>query len=268
MKANPELSYDERIVAFVDILGFRSLVAELSGDTELRRNLHGALTAIKSVGSFAGDPGTAQKELEASVFSDSIVISGDSNQLFTVIWTCVGLQSRLLAFGIVTRGGISRGRTHHKEDILYGEGIIKAYDLESKAAIYPRVVVDPALVADLSEVHRHMLLDLDVDGLWHTDPFSIGVLPGNSEDLLEDGWDPHLAFLESFTKRVDQEIKAAKDAGIAAKWGWMKSKVKKALAYHQKHGTARIWHIMKLAGAFDKKPANEAESNVSPDGRK
>jgi hypothetical protein len=267
MKVTPALSYEERIVAFVDILGFRSLVAKLPSDPEFHRNLHGALTAIKSVKSFAGRPNTAQKEVEASVFSDSIVISGAPSQLFTVIWTCVNLQSQLLSYGVVTRGGISRGRTYHKEDLLYGEGIIKAYDLEFKTAIYPRVVVDPALVADVHDVHRQMLLNLDADGLWYTDPFSLGVLPGNSGDLLEDGWDPHLAFLETFAKRVDEEIKAAKDAGIAAKWGWMKSKVQEALAFHQKHGNARMWHIMKLTGAFDKKPTGETESSATPAGQ-
>lgn len=262
MKVKPLLAYEERIVAFLDILGFRALVAKLPSDSSLHQQLHGALTEIKSMKSFAGASDTAQKDLEASVFSDSIVISGTPDQLFTVIWTCVGLQSRLLAFGVLTRGGIARGRTHHKEDLLYGEGMIKAYDLESKAAVYPRVLIDPALVTELSEIHRLMLLHPDVDGLWHTDPFSFGVLPGGTHDLLEDGWDPHLVFYETFAKRVDQEIATAKDAGIAAKWGWMKSKVEEALAFHQKHGAPRMWHIMKITGAFDKKP--DAASGPGP----
>ena len=164
MKVTPTLSYEDRIVAFVDILGFRSLVGRLQSDPKLHRQLHGALSAIKSFKSIAGDPQTAQKELEASVFSDSIVISGATSELHAVIWTCLGLQTRLLAFGVLTRGGISRGPTHHKEDVLFGEGMIKAYDLESKAAIYPRVVVDPQLVSEFPEVQRLMLLNLDVDG--------------------------------------------------------------------------------------------------------
>jgi hypothetical protein len=247
MSETPTIIYEDRVVAFVDILGFRSLVSKLPGDSKLHRQLHAALGAIKSTGSFAGDSSTAQKELEASVFSDSIVISGAPNQVFTVIWTCVGLQARLLALGVLTRGGISLGPTFHKEDILYGDGMIKAYDLESKAAIYPRVIVDPMLVSSLHEVHRVMLLEQDTDGLWHTDPFSVGVLPGGSEALVEDGWDPHLVFLESFAKRVDEEIENAKDAGISAKWGWMKSKVKMALAFHKKHGKARMWRMWELS---------------------
>ena len=265
MKVTPALPYEDRIVAFVDILGFRSLVGRLQSDSQLHQQLHGALSAIKSFKSFAGSPQTAQKELEASVFSDSIVISGATSELHTVIWTCLGLQTRLLAFCVLTRGGISCGPTHHKEDLLYGEGMIKAYDLESKAAIYPRVVVDPKLVSELLEGHRVMLLNLDVDGLWHTDPFSFGVLPGGSQDLLEDGWDPHLVFLEEFDKRVDREIEGTTDPGIRAKWGWMKSKVQEALAFHREHGAARLWHILKVMKAFDKQPDPAATAAPAPE---
>lgn len=261
MSEPPTFPYENRVVAFVDILGFRALVGKLQLDPLLHRRLHSALAEIKSFKSLAGDTQTAQSELEVSVFSDSVVISGAEGQLFTVIWTCVGLQARLLALGVLTRGGISHGPTHHKEDVLYGEGMIKAYDLESKAAIYPRVLVDPALVSDLAEVHRLMLLSLDVDGLWHTDPFSFGVLPENSEDLLEDGHDPHLVFLESFSKRVDREIGAAKDAGVLAKWGWMKSKVLEALAFYKKQNKTRLWQIMELTGAFAKEPNQSATQN-------
>lgn len=254
MKVMPAPPYEDRIVAFIDILGFRSLVGRLQSDPQLHRQLHGALSAIKSFKSYAGDPQTAQKELEASVFSDSIVISGATSELHAVIWSCLGLQARLLAYRVLTRGGISRGPTHHKEDLLYGEGMIRAYDLESKAAIYPRVVVDPRLVSELSEAQRLMLLNLDVDGLWHTDPFSFGVLPSGSGDLLEDGWDPHLVFLEEFDKHVDREIESAKDSGIRAKWGWMKTKVHEALVFHRKHRATRFWHILKVTKAFDGKP--------------
>lgn len=255
-----QLFYEERVVAFVDILGFRSLVANLPKDPSLHKHLHGALSTIKSMKSFAGDSRTAQKELEASVFSDSIVISGAPSELFTVIWTCVGLQTQLLAFDVLTRGGISRGLTYHKEDLLYGDGMIKAYDLESKAAVYPRVVVDPILVSELSEIHRIMLLNRDTDGLWHTDPFSIGVLPGGSEELIEDGWDPHHVFLTSFSKRVVKEIGSAKDAGILAKWGWMKTKLDEALAYHEKHGMTRFWNITELTRAQRKNPNQPVET--------
>jgi hypothetical protein len=240
------IAYENRVVAFLDILGFRSMVGKFKSDPALQTQLHGALTEIKTYKGFAGAPDTAQKEVEASVFSDSIVISAAADQLFPVIWTCVGLQARLLAFGVLTRGGISLGLTFHKDDVLYGEGLIKAHDLESKTAIYPRVVIDPELIAPLAPGYKAMLLSQDVDGLWHTDPFAFGVLPHNSEALLEDANDPHLVFLEEFAQKIDNEIKAATDVGVAAKWSWLKSKHAEALAFHRTHGKPRLWQIMEL----------------------
>jgi hypothetical protein len=73
--------------------------------------------------------------------------------------------------------------------------------------------------------------------------------------LLEDGYDPHFVFLELFTKLVDQRITEARDAGILAKWGWMKSKVQEALEYHKAHGKARFWHALQIAEDMSKDDA-------------
>lgn len=245
------IAYENRIVAFLDILGFRAMVGKFQSDPTLQQRLHRALTEIKAYKGFAGNPGTVQKEVEASVFSDSIVISAAADQLFTVIWTCIGLQARLMATGVLARGGISQGPTFHQNDVLYGEGMIKAYDLESKAAIYPRVVIAPELIATLAAGHKAMLLSEDVDGLWHTDPFAFGILPDNSEALLEDAYDPHLVFLEEFAAKIDQAIKSATNVGVAAKWSWLKSKHAEALTFHRKHGKPRMWRIMELSKKAD-----------------
>jgi hypothetical protein len=184
MSKGPPAPYENRVVAFIDILGFRALIAKLPTDPVLHRLLHRALDQIKSYASAAGQKGTAQEKLESSVFSDSIVISGPEDALATVIWTCTMLQSKLLAGSILTRGGISFGPTHHKDGLLYGDGMIRAYDLESKAAVYPRVLIDPILVEKLQSFQRATLLSRDVDGLWHTDPFSVGVSTANDAALL------------------------------------------------------------------------------------
>jgi hypothetical protein len=235
------LPYEQRVVAFIDILGFRSLVEKLKSNQLLHNELHLALAEIKSYKNPAGDENTAQAKIEASVFSDSIVISADVSNGFQVFWSCIGLQTRLLELKILTRGGISRGLTVHKDDILYGEGMLKAYDLESKNAIYPRVVVDPEFIADLPSGYKKMFLSQDVDGLWYTDPFAFGVLPPGSQNLLEDGYDPHLFFLDKFIVRIEEEINNAQNVSCYAKWHWLKSKCNEAISFHKIHGKPRMW---------------------------
>lgn len=97
---------------------------------------------------------TAQKDLEVSVFSDCVAISAESDNPHDVIWTAIHLQSSLLVLGILTRGGISKGKLVHKDDLLYGDGMIKAYKLESKAAVYPRILVGQELIEVTNEYYR------------------------------------------------------------------------------------------------------------------
>jgi hypothetical protein len=239
-------AYGERIVAFIDILGFRELVRKIGEDDKLRKRLHHSLERIRSFKEFSLRSETAQKNLEVSVFSDSIAISGSPDELATIVWTALGLQSNLLAMGVLVRGGIAKGRTFHADDMLYGDGLIKAYDLECKTAVYPRVVIDPQLLGKDQDGLKLKFLSLDTDGHWYIDPFAMGVLPGNSSELVEDGWDPHLVFLEDFEKKIESQLAKLTDAGQLAKWGWMKTCHAKALAFHRTYGAARIWCLMKV----------------------
>ena len=73
-------AYGERIVAFIDILGFRELVRKIGDDDKLRKRLHHSLERIRSFKEYSLRNETAQKNLEVSVFSDSIAISGTSDR--------------------------------------------------------------------------------------------------------------------------------------------------------------------------------------------
>ncbi|MFD2304519.1 hypothetical protein ACFSYE_15220, partial [Roseibacillus ishigakijimensis] len=161
-----KVNYSPRVVAFIDILGFSSLVSRLRDDQDLHTKVFTALRMIGGYKRIAGKTAYAQQNLEVSVFSDSIVISAESEHLFDVLWACLGLQSQLLTLGVLLRGGVSSGHLIHKDDILYGEGMLKAYHLENGAAIYPRIIIDPSLEATVSNQHREMLLTQDNDGLW------------------------------------------------------------------------------------------------------
>jgi hypothetical protein len=236
--------YSERVVAFIDILGFGALVQQLGTEAPLHAQIYSALTRIKLFKDYSLRENTAQSDLEVSVFSDSIVISGASDNVQGVVWSAAHLQCGLLALGILVRGGISRGRTIHADDILYGEGMLQAHYLESKAAIYPRIVLDPKLLDDLTPMYRAMLLSHDSDGLWFIDPFSVGVLPGNSEDMLERGCDPYEESLKMLGKKMDQELSRLSDVGQIAKWTWLKTRHGIAVLEFAEFGKPRFWHLM------------------------
>jgi hypothetical protein len=175
--------YSDRVVAFIDILGFGAIVQKLGEDSSLHAQIHYALSHIKLLKGYSLQAATAQSKLQVSVFSDSIVISGEADNVHGVIWSAIHLQCNLLVSGILVRGGIACGRTVHADDILYGEGMLDAYNLESKAAIYPRIVLAPKLINKIKSEYRDVFLAKDNDGLWFLDPFSMGLLPGDADAL-------------------------------------------------------------------------------------
>lgn len=53
--------------------------------------------------------------------------------------------------GIVIRGGMSVGSATRSYRQPFGPAVVKAYEIESKVAMYPRVVVDKDVFSELSE---------------------------------------------------------------------------------------------------------------------
>lgn len=229
--------YEDRIVAFVDILGFTELVSELSGKPTNHEALHLALTTIKShiVRPPSIPPPEAEPAFESSVFSDCIAISAAPKSLMDIVLACVSLQAKLLKLSILTRGGIAIGPVHHSEGILYGEGLIKAIHLEKKAAVYPRVLIDSVLIGMIDSAFRHVMLRCDVDGMWHTNPF-----PFVGLQLLEgvtptEGGTSYSRFLRDLVSEAVGNVEKYHDSGIKAKWGWMKTKANLAQEELRKH---------------------------------
>ena len=142
--------YPEKLCAFVDILGFRNIVAGIGGDRPKLATLINALQRVHKP-LIPGLSDLRDVAYRTQSISDAVAISvlptleGLAN-LTSVLQT---LTMSLLAEGYFIRGAISRGRLHHEDGIVLGDALIKAYDYESKIARYPRIMV-PADVAALA----------------------------------------------------------------------------------------------------------------------
>jgi hypothetical protein len=238
--------YADRVVAFIDVLGFGALVRQLDSDPSLHAKLHRALSKIRVFKHYSLQEATAQADLEVSVFSDSIVISGATGNFHGVIFSALHLQCNLLEMGILVRGGISSGRTVHADDILYGEGMLDAYMLEA-TAVYPRIVLAPKLVEKLEPGYRAMFLEKDGDGLWFINPFSIGLTPADADELAADGYSPFEESLKTLGERIDLELSRLSEVGQLAKWNWLKRQHSIALVEFAKLGDPRFWHAWREA---------------------
>lgn len=131
---------DERFVAFIDLLGFRDVLNRMfTNEPQLFKTVLQVLELAKAFAD-APDP---ENMRAITAFSDSVVVTSGGPFGTAGLFATVGvLAGEFLKKGILCRGGIARGRMYHADGILFGEALVRAYDLERHVAKMPRIVID------------------------------------------------------------------------------------------------------------------------------
>jgi MinD-like ATPase involved in chromosome partitioning or flagellar assembly len=136
-----KIEYKNRLVAFIDVLGFKNLV--YSSSTEPINTYYSFLLSNFQTA-------VAKRNFDFLLISDSIVIysNDDIESLSELIKLISILQAGLLAKGVIVRGAISHGElfVDKANNIIVGTGLINAYNLEAQAK-YPRVIIDRLIVS-------------------------------------------------------------------------------------------------------------------------
>jgi hypothetical protein len=167
---------DPRVVAFIDVLGFRELVRRMETEPDLVERVHHALLGIrvKEDGIYADE----DHKVEMTSFSDCAVFSAPEGQESDVLRRLTYLSRDLMSNGILSRGAVVLGKVHHRERILFGPAIVTAYEAELHVAKYPRIFVSDEVKARVQAAdsperayHPARALVRDVDGCWFLDPF-------------------------------------------------------------------------------------------------
>lgn len=156
-----ENNYEQRAVLFLDVLGFKRLIKE---------NRQAVIHDVLEITSRKYDT-----NYQISAFSDNLAVSMKFNsgyELFNLIEFASYLTWLLLHKGVLCRGGIAVGDLYHRDGVIYGPALVRAYQLESQVAIYPRIVLDKEAFADsiriggnpsgyLDKVRSQLLTDSD-----------------------------------------------------------------------------------------------------------
>lgn len=166
------MEYKDRLVCFVDLLGFGATVEQSIKEPELAERLFDLLGEFKNGGlekavysaipylsedglSTCGDYYGAELMdqvdpeygLVATQFSDSFVISAPADNIISCQLLIKALRVLHVHFffnvAMLMRGGIAVGPlVHERGGALFGPAMNKAYNLESNSAIYSRIVID------------------------------------------------------------------------------------------------------------------------------
>lgn len=149
-------NYDDRVVLFLDILDFKGIIdmtvnPDGTDNREAIKKLYEALKIVKDT-LLIGVPNDNSKRIIQ--FSDSIVISfdaSDKGQMFNLLTDIHFLTKLLVMNDILCRGGIAYGKLYHDNNFVFGPAFNNAYHTESKAALYPRIILDKSVLTITSQ---------------------------------------------------------------------------------------------------------------------
>jgi hypothetical protein len=146
------MAYDDRYVTYMDILGFKSLVQRIPSEPTLYDEAVKAFNVLETELNVRLDLATTNYAFRKQIISDGIVMSSDNTGagLQFLVLAIEYLSVALLRLGMFTRGGLAKGKLHHDDKIIFGEGFLAAYFLESQIAKYPRIIVDKTVYDDIS----------------------------------------------------------------------------------------------------------------------
>ncbi|WP_122336094.1 hypothetical protein [Pseudomonas coronafaciens] len=164
------ITYEERIVVFFDVLGWKSHISNAGSDPIKIGQLALIPKLLKSSPLLQV---TGSGEAKITSFSDCCVISLPYKEEFLpqIIYGLSNIFIGSAICGFLLRAGVTIGQLHHQEDIVFGPALNKAYQLESKG-VFPRIILDDA-IRELNNLDIIPdMLDSDSLGLF-IDPYKL-----------------------------------------------------------------------------------------------
>lgn len=176
-------------VAYLDILGATNRIkkGKVSADESLNL-LHNLYTMIMELAD--AEKGIRKySDIRFKIFSDNIILakelSADPSKNEDEVRVLLNCVSNFLcdsvgdSVGWLVRGGITIGDFYIDDTIVWGPALVRAYELEDKIAIYPRVILDAPVVEMLRRnKNESNFLCQDSDGMFYLNYMSIWSFSG------------------------------------------------------------------------------------------
>ena len=152
------ISFEYRAVAFLDVLGFSSLVSKAGSDAASLNKLQSLVdilsSAVPTLDAIVNPNVPEHLIPKHNYLSDSIILSApmsdatakNYNGLEVLVMRVIQLTHHLLAAGYLLRGGLSVGKVWHTDSNIIGPAYQEAYSIEANAED-PCVALSDAAVA-------------------------------------------------------------------------------------------------------------------------
>lgn len=230
--------YEDRIVAFVDLLGFKNAVRESVYDPDIRRRIKAVFDILSNEyeHTYKADEDTDSLAKligkEMTFFSDCVVISYDQRAIGGIFYTLLDIIHLCLDFsynGFLLRGGVVCGQITHEKNICYGPAMNNAYLIESEIAKNPLIRIDNSIFINAEKYkakHHTILQEYEhIFNLLKTDhktgAYYIDYLAQSSEC---DSWNSYLNYLHKIKKDMEYNLWKYRDnPRIYSKYEWYKT---------------------------------------------
>jgi hypothetical protein len=248
-------TYENRVVLFLDILGFKNILSKTvdkSGDKDVPEKI---LALYKVLYEMTDDISvrTSNTTKVITQFSDSIVVSFEEDEpeeIFLLFEEIQKLIIKLVSSLIICRGAISYGKLIHTEEIIFGPALVDAYETESKAAMYPRVILDKSIAdigkksnkykgKEIQSASKDVLdylstvnLEKDTDEKYYIDYFTSIIRTYDDIDKVKN----HIESL----KKIILDGQKFKSPDLKVKYGWMKNKYNRMIDDISKFGIGEL----------------------------
>jgi hypothetical protein len=145
--------FQNKFVTFIDLLGFRGSIIDARNDV---RELSKIKKKVKSLQDhFGANRKKAYPEFKVKVhaFSDCIVRERDyfKGGLYSEISSIAFGLIDTLVDGFLVRGALTHGLNYSNKKIIVSPAFLRAYELETKVANFPRIIIDSTTLAHYEE---------------------------------------------------------------------------------------------------------------------
>jgi len=146
--------YEDKFIAYVDILGFKELVKRSEKGSENAPTVDYIFELMRRFGSSNDEDfdrygptvcpcaphSSLNLNFRVTQISDCAVISAETSPagLINLVHHCYKIAFRFLKLGHLCRGYITRGNIVHTDTQFFGTGYVRAYESESKVSIFRR----------------------------------------------------------------------------------------------------------------------------------
>ncbi len=240
-----QVTYEERVCFFIDILGFKSIVQ--GQNKKSAQEISNILNIIKGSQFFYQQKKLEFATKEVTHFSDSLVISfnyKESDEIYLIIDSIMALQKFLLQnYNVLLRGACTIGKLVHNKEMVFGEALNKAYELETKCSIFPRIILledtiikcaKHSKIPDKEGNIKRDFLKQDSDGYWYINylindkRYHQLFDEAHYDSKFFDTSNHYNEYLQFVKKLIDENMNT-NNLSVNQKYLWLQDKYKKAI---------------------------------------